>query len=166
MTKHASYIFQTYSTLLNLSLDQLLQLGRNQSDDPNPIPSFDENLLINLCSEARSVFEQENIILEIDDDTIVVGDIHGSFHDLLRILNYIQSDNSKILFLGDYVDRGSFSIECITILFALKVSFPDKYFLLRGNHEFDAMCSHYGFKKEILNYHKSKKTFQNGNRKG
>ena len=75
-----------------------------------------------------------------------------------RIIKIIESHKSKAIFLGDYVDRGNFSLECIILLFSLKVLKPDKYFLIRGNHEFDSMCSKYGFKKEILNYHNPKKT--------
>lgn len=157
MTKRAAYFFQAYSSIINLPIDQLLQVGNIQIECSSPIPSFDENLLINLCLDAQHIFETEDTILKIDGDVIVVGDIHGSFHDLLRILNFIELNPSQVLFLGDYVDRGNFSVECMSLLFALKVLFPNKYFLLRGNHEFDMLASQYGFKKEILNYHDPKK---------
>lgn len=156
MTEHASYIFSAYSTILNLPKEQILQVG-NYAAEGNPIPSFDENLLVNLCDEAMQIFEKEENIIEVEGDTIVVGDIHGSFHDLLRIICYTEKSNSKVVFLGDYVDRGNFSLECITLLFMLKILKPDRYFLLRGNHEFNEMGSNYGFKKEILNYHNPKK---------
>ena len=151
MEKKASYVLSTYSFLSTHSLDDLLNVG-NQLRNGNPIPSFDENLLIDLCSEAQEIFETEENILKINDDLVVVGDIHGSFHDLLRILKFIVQTESKVLFLGDYVDRGNFSLECITLLFALKVMYPDMVYLLRGNHEFDQICSQYGFKNEILSY--------------
>lgn len=140
----------------SMPFEKIHQFGMNQADEI-PIPSFDENLLINLCLDAQHIFEKEDVILDVDGDTIVVGDIHGSLHDLLRILKYIDISKYKVIFLGDYVDRGNFSLECITLLFTLKIIYPNKYFLLRGNHEFDVMCSQYGFKREILNYHNPKK---------
>lgn len=155
-TQHASYIFSAYSFVKTLSKEKLLQVG-DQSFEENPIPSFDEDLLIHLCQDVQKIFEKEDNIVNIEGDVIVVGDIHGSFHDLLRIINYIEITNMKALFLGDYVDRGSFSLECITLLFTLKVLKPNQYYLLRGNHEFDSLCSFYGFKKEILNYHNPQK---------
>ena len=121
------------------------------------IPSFDEDLLIQLCEDATRVFQNEENTIIIEGDVIIIGDIHGSFHDLLRIIRLIETSQYKVVFLGDYVDRGAFSLECITLLFSLKLLKPDIYFLLRGNHEFNEMCSHYGFKKEILNYHNPKK---------
>lgn len=157
MSNTASYIYSAYSFISNFSLEHLLKLG-NPSTDGDPIPSFDENLLLDLCAEAQDAFKKESNILYIDGDVFVVGDIHGSLHDLMRILNFTDKNESKVLFLGDYIDRGCFSLECITILFALKVLRPDSFFLIRGNHEIDAMCSQYGFKEEILNYHNPKKT--------
>lgn len=159
MTDHASYVFSAYSMILSLPKEQLLNVG-NSAAEGSPIPSFDEELLISLCEDALKIFEKEENIIEINGDAIVVGDIHGSFHDLLRILSYTEHCQSKVIFLGDYVDRGNFSLECVTLLFSLKILKPDTYFLLRGNHEFVEMGSNYGFKKEILNYHNPKKIKQ------
>lgn len=156
MSETAEYVSSAYSFIYTYPLDKLLDFGY-QSREGNPIPSFDEELLINLCSEAEQIFEKEKNILELDGDLIIVGDIHGSLHDLLRILKYIHEKNTKVLFLGDYVDRGNFSLECITILFSMKILYPNQFYLLRGNHEFDSICSQYGFKSEILNHHIPKK---------
>lgn len=94
----------------------------------NPIPSFDEQLLIKLCEDASKIFQKEDNIIELNGDVIIVGDIHGSFHDLLRNLNFSQKDSvsQRYFFLGDYVDKGSFSLECITLLFTLKILEPNR----------------------------------------
>lgn len=168
MRKIAPYILSTYSFIFSSTLDKLLKVGY-EMDDSQPIPSFEENLLIDLCSEVEEILEKEDNILLLNGDFIIVGDIHGSFHDLLRILKFIQENQSKVLFLGDYVDRGSFSLECITILFAMKAMYPESVYLIRGNHEFDSLCSQYGFKDEIINYHNPKKQaciFKNPQKQG
>ena len=159
MNTPASYIYSAYSFIDSISEEQLCQVG-NLSVDGIPIPSFDEDLLIKLCQDAKRIFKYEENTIEIDGDAIIVGDIHGSLHDLLRIIKYIENTDSKVIFLGDYVDRGCFSLECITLLFTLKILKPKRIFLLRGNHEFEDMCSHYGFKKEILNYHNPHKSIK------
>ncbi|KAK8876537.1 hypothetical protein M9Y10_006754 [Tritrichomonas musculus] len=156
MGKSAQYILSSYSFIFTHTQDKLLDVGY-QPKNGDPIPSFDENVLIDLCTEVQQIFEKESNVLEIEGDVIIVGDIHGSFHDLLRILKFIQERNSRVIFLGDYVDRGNFSLECVTLLFALKVVHPDLFYLIRGNHEFDSICSQYGFKEEILNYYNPKK---------
>ena len=72
----------------------------------------------------------------MNDPLTVVGDIHGQYYDFLKILELGGTPRkNKYLFLGDFVDRGSFSIEVLILLFSIKVCFKDKVFFLRGNHE-------------------------------
>lgn len=79
-------------------------------------------------------------MLDFSDPVTIIGDIHGQFYDLLKILSYTDllkgqiDPNHKVIFLGDYVDRGVNSVEVTLLLIALKIEFPNNVFLLRGNH--------------------------------
>ncbi|CAI9089092.1 OLC1v1023598C1 [Oldenlandia corymbosa var. corymbosa] len=81
----------------------------------------------------------------------VCGDVHGQYYDLLNIfeLNGLPSDDNPYLFNGDFVDRGSFSVEVILTLFALKCMSPTALYLARGNHESKSMNKIYGFEGEV-----------------
>ncbi|KAJ9622383.1 Palmitoyl-protein thioesterase 1 [Taxawa tesnikishii (nom. ined.)] len=80
----------------------------------------------------------------------VCGDTHGQYFDLLNIfkLNGFPSETHSYLFNGDFVDRGSWSTEIVTLLYAYKWLFPNSFFLNRGNHETDDMNRMYGFEGE------------------
>ncbi|OMJ68518.1 hypothetical protein SteCoe_33996 [Stentor coeruleus] len=104
-----------------------------------------------LISQARFMFESESNVIELFDPVTIVGDIHGQFYDLLKILEIGGNpEDNKYLFLGDYVDRGHFSLEIIFLMYALKINFPKTFFMLRGNHETRQMTSHHNFRKEVL----------------
>ncbi|KAI3996895.1 hypothetical protein MKX01_021171 [Papaver californicum] len=81
----------------------------------------------------------------------VCGDVHGQFYDLLNIfeLNGLPSKDNPYLFNGDFVDRGSFSLEVILTLFAFKCMSPSGIHLARGNHESKNMNKIYGFEGEV-----------------
>lgn len=82
----------------------------------------------------------------------VCGDIHGQFYDLLNIfkINGLPSETNPYLFNGDFVDRGSFSVECIFTLFGFKLLYPNHFYMARGNHETTNMNQMYGFTGEVL----------------
>jgi len=81
----------------------------------------------------------------------VCGDVHGQFYDVLNLfsLNGLPSETNPYLFNGDFVDRGSFSLEVIVLFFSLKLLYPNHFHLLRGNHETLNMNQIYGFQGEV-----------------
>ena len=97
-----------------------------------------KELLMELIKKAEPIFREEPNLLRVEGKVVIVGDIHGQFFDLVAMLRKIrvpESTTTKILFMGDYVDRGEYGPEVITYLITLKICYPKSVFLLRGNHE-------------------------------
>lgn len=105
--------------------------------------------------EAQALLKALPPLVDVDvgqDQHITVcGDTHGQYYDLLRIfdLNGMPSQDNPYLFNGDFVDRGSFSVEVILTLLAWKCLLPGHMHLTRGNHESKSMNTIYGFFGEV-----------------
>ena len=82
-------------------------------------------------------------LVEIYDleNLVIVSDLHGDSNSLFRILSEIDYEQflsrpmNKLVFLGDYIDRGSDSINIMYSMCYLKSTYPDSVVLTRGNHE-------------------------------
>ena len=95
-----------------------------------------EKEVLQLCERARSLISEESNVHSVRAPVTVVGDIHGQFHDMLEMFKLGgHAPDTNYLFLGDYVDRGYYSVETVTLVVALKVRYPDRVTIIRGNHE-------------------------------
>ena len=133
-----------------------------------------------VITEAQIVCARQPALLEVEAPVQIVGDIHGQYHDLLRLLDHVgYPPDTNYLFLGDYVDRGKNGLECIALLLCYKIKYaacvsrsgphglaacsayvfrtshacvckryPEKFHLLRGNHESAPINRIYGFYDE------------------
>ena len=105
--------------------------------------------LVLLCHAVQQALTDDRTLIRLKAPITIFGDIHGQFTDLLQFLKMTDGpEASKLLFMGDYVDRGPNSIEVISLVFCMKVLFPKSVFLLRGNHEDRNVCASYGFLQE------------------
>jgi serine/threonine-protein phosphatase 2B catalytic subunit len=106
---------------------------------------------VNIVKMATEHFLEEPNLLELPEPITIVGDIHGQFYDLVKLVELSGPlATSAYLFLGDYVDRGYFGCECILLLLAAKVTAPDSVWMLRGNHESRHMSTSFNFKSECM----------------
>ena len=134
-----SQIHQTIFTILT---------SRMHGGDTNAKFKSEETIL-NIIQAAQTIFNNEDSLLELHGNFTVVGDIHGNIDDLLRIFEHHgYPPETNYLFLGDYVDRGTHSIEVIILLLCLKILFPNSLYMIRGNHECESITTVYGFKRD------------------
>lgn len=116
-----------------------------------------EDEVYSLCTKIRELLLNETNVQRVDLPITICGDIHGQFRDLIELFACAEGGSNchgritqNYIFLGDYVDRGLNSVETVLLLFSLKLRYPDKVTLLRGNHESRQITQSYGFYDECL----------------
>ncbi len=139
----------------------LLDLIKN----PQRISKLKFDKISRILRTVKEIFEEEYLLLEFNinnktDLVYIIGDIHGNLETLMELVKIINKNNPKIvIFLGDIVDRGPKQLECLLIIFTLKILFPLKYYLIRGNHETLEMNQYYGFFQDFLQRFKDQTKF-------
>ena len=116
---------------------------------PNKDVDLSEAEIKFLITKTKKILLSQPIFLELESPITVCGDIHGQYPDLLKLFEIGSFPPEKnYIFMGDYVDRGKQSIECICLLLCYKIKYDENFFLLRGNHESGSINRIYGFYDE------------------
>ncbi|KAF7267558.1 protein phosphatase D3 [Rhynchophorus ferrugineus] len=129
-------------------MKELMELYKNQG-------KLHRKFAYKILLDIKNYFMAQPSLIDVSfgdkDKFTVCGDIHGQYYDLLNIfeLNGLPSETNPYLFNGDFVDRGSFSVECIFTLFGFKLLYPNHFYMSRGNHESATMNQMYGFDGEV-----------------
>ncbi|RCH98650.1 protein phosphatase Z, partial [Rhizopus stolonifer] len=132
---------------LDSCIQRLLEAGKSRHIGKSVC--LDQNEVIAICRYAYDLFLSQPTLLELNPGLKIVGDIHGQYHDLMRLFKMSGfPPSSNYLFLGDYVDRGMYSLETMLLLLCFKLKYPENFFLLRGNHESADVTRVYGFYDE------------------
>jgi diadenosine tetraphosphatase ApaH/serine/threonine PP2A family protein phosphatase len=135
--------------------------------DVGPVMSAIENneivaeaSVVSVLFKLMELLYDESNLLKLHSPITICGDIHGQFDDLLELFQCANGGCSpptelrhSFLFLGDYVDRGHHSLNTFLYLSCLKIRDPERFFMLRGNHESRQVSHVYGLYEEtLLNY--------------
>ena len=104
---------------------------------------------LKICGEQHNTYPNMSVMWPISLLVLILGSIHGQYYDLLRLFGLTGfPPQSTYLFLGNYVDYGQQSLETVCLLLAYKIKYPEKVYLLRGNHECGSISRIYGFYHE------------------
>lgn len=122
--------------------DEWIELLRQRQYLPEPD-------LKKLCELVKELLLEESNVQPVYSPVTVCGDVHGQFYDLLELFKRGgEIPTTNYVFMGDFVDRGYYSLETFTLLLAFKARYPNKITLLRGNHESRQITQVYGFYDE------------------
>lgn len=99
---------------------------------------------------AINTFKPEKALLHIDSDkTILVSDLHGDIGTFRRIANRYPPGEYTYIVMGDNVNRGRESFELLALLLGNKLLNPDKFIMLKGDHETPEIGKKFTFPYEI-----------------
>ncbi|CCF56533.1 hypothetical protein KAFR_0B02350 [Kazachstania africana CBS 2517] len=110
-----------------------------------------EERVYDICLKSQELLITEGNVTHVDTPVTICGDIHGQLHDLLTLFEKSGGvEKTRYVFLGDFVDRGFYSLESFLLLLCYKIRYPDRITLIRGNHETRQITKVYGFYDEVM----------------
>lgn len=128
--------------------------------NPELVKEFEPEKIVEIFNESANFLKKDPPFIKLDyseGEITFVGDTHGDFTTTKYIVKrFLSSTEQKyIVFLGDYIDREpepEGSLYNLLYLCLLKIHFPEKVFLLKGNHEanYAVLCSPYEFEDELI----------------
>eukprot|EP00301_Raphidiophrys_heterophryoidea_P020260 c5001_g1_i2.p1 GENE.c5001_g1_i2~~c5001_g1_i2.p1 ORF type:complete len:490 (+),score=92.17 c5001_g1_i2:140-1609(+) len=144
-------------SLAHSIVDSLLFSADLMEDQNNMFTLFSSPQLFKLCLRSIELLKKDKMCVAVSAPAKVFGDIHGQLTDLQELFCAYGAPHDggdihvlSYVFLGDFVDRGAMSIEVVLLLFALKVIYPTRVYLVRGNHEEREVQRQYGFYDECV----------------
>ena len=102
------------------------------------------------------MLDREANLIRVIGKVAIFGDLHGQLYDMFYIFDKLVEDPTMVdtmLFLGNYINRGMYSIEVFVYLCVMKLEHPESVILLRGNHESRHCSETYNFRKQCLEYY-------------
>lgn len=146
--------------LASLVLDQMFIVNKT-SFPGNEKFTLEVDIIKKICTEVIELMQETDSVLYLRPPIKIFGNLYGQLGDLLRLFREHKSplenkdyecdiEGVDYVFLGNYVDRGVYSLEVVCLLFALKLKHPEQVHLLRGSHEDSEVNREHGFGNECL----------------
>ena len=107
-----------------------------------------------LCEEAKTIFKAEPNVVHRKSPITIPGDCLAHLTDFVQVFELAgKLPDTHFLLMGNYVDRGQYSVESITLFLALKVKYPQLITMLRGNHEAKEISKVYGLYDNVMKHY-------------
>lgn len=126
-------------------------------EDPFKIKMLSEGQIERTQRKLKALLDMDPALVRLHDPcpAVVIGDTHGDLRTVISILSkefLPPEDKPYLILLGDYVDRGPNQVATLNLISMLKVHFPDRVVMLRGNHESEEMNNIYGFRRAATDH--------------
>ena len=158
ITKRNVYNVILIDKFIDILLRPLDWFDQKKMDEIHNKLPFTKEEIESLIDEVIPIISKENSLIKIRSPCKIFGNIYGLYNDLMRFFESYGNPSDSIqngdinvmqyIFLGDFCDRGFYSLEVVFLLFALKVKYPNFIYLIRGHHEDKNVNEIYGLGQE------------------